>query len=83
MNVHVREWKAGSAGKYNAFEMQPGKTAGQIALSTVRLYEHMGGATKTDFEWKFIFENGSLKREFQYRLFIFGVDPEWNMDVEC
>jgi hypothetical protein len=50
VNVHVREWKAGSAGKYNALEMQPGKTAGQIALSTVRLYEHMGGATKTDFE---------------------------------
>ena len=42
----------------------------------------MGGVTKSDFEWRFIFEKSALKVEFQTRLFVFGVDPAWSFNLE-
>ena len=42
----------------------------------------MGGVTKSDFEWRFIFEKSALKVEFQTRLFVFGVHPAWSFNLE-
>ncbi len=42
----------------------------------------MGGFTKNDFEWKFIFEKSALKVEFQKRLFVFPVGPAWRFNLE-
>ena len=42
----------------------------------------MGGVTKSDFEWRFIFEKSALKVEFQTRLFVFPVGPAWRFNLE-
>ena len=42
----------------------------------------MGGVTKSDFEWRFIFEKSALNFEFQTRLFVFSVHPAWSFNLE-
>ena len=42
----------------------------------------MGGVTKSDFEWRFIFEKRALNFEFQTRLFVFPVGPAWRFNLE-
>ena len=42
----------------------------------------MGGVTKSDFEWRFIFEKSALNFEFQTRLFVFPVVPAWRFNLE-